>query len=136
MTEKNGDPSPAGSGQEPPGTSHSHLSISGGHNSGNIAMGTSGPVTQYSYRAAAAGELAQIEDLLGQLEAGLRQLDGAAAEDALDDVAGIRQEMNRRQPEPARLTQLLGRISAVVAPMSGLLELADRARELIMAIVR
>ena len=135
MTEQNRDPGATDGGLGQPRTNHSSLSITGGFNSGNIAMGTNGPVTQYSQGAAPAGDLAQLEELLRQLERGLRQLNGTAAEDALDDVEGIRQEISRRQPERDRLTQLLGRISAVVAPVSGLLDLADRARELIMAIV-
>jgi hypothetical protein len=97
-------------------------------------MGNVGPVTQFS-QAAEPGRLAEIEDLLRQLETGLREMGGGGAGDALDDVDGVRNELVRRTPERARLSQLLARIAEVVAPVSSLLELADRAKDLIMTVV-
>ena len=116
------------------GHTSSSMRISGGSFSGNIAMGNVGPVTQFS-QAADPGRLAEIEDLLSQLETGLRGMGGGAAEDALDDVDGVRNELVRKTPGRDRLSHLLANISEVVAPASGLLELADRAKDLIMAVV-
>ncbi len=135
MAEKDSWPRPETSGPGDQDRSGSSMRISGGSFSGNIAMGNVGPVTQLSQVAGSAQLAEQIEDLLSQLETGLRGMSGGAAEDALDDVDGVRSELARRTPEPARLSQLLVRIGEVVAPVSGLLELADRARDLIMAVV-
>jgi hypothetical protein len=134
MTEKDSWPGSQRPGPGDQGKSGSSVRISGGSFSGNIAMGNAGPVTQFS-QAAEPGRLAEIEDLLRQLETGLREMGGGAAEDALDDVDGVRNELVRRTPERARLSQLLARIGEVVAPVSGLLELADRAKDLIMTVV-
>ena len=135
MAEKDSWPRPGTSGPGDQDQSSSSMRISGGSFSGNIAMGNIGPVTQLSQVAGSAQLAEQIEDLLSQLETGLRGMPGGAAEDALDDVGGVRSELARRTPERARLSQLLVRIGEVVAPVSGLLELADRAKDLIMAVV-
>jgi hypothetical protein len=134
MAEKDSWPGPETTGPGNQGKTSSSMRISGGSFSGNIAMGNIGPVTQFS-QAAGPGRLAEIEDLLSQLETGLRGMGGGAAEDALDDVDGVRNELVRKTPGRDRLSQLLARISEVVAPVSGLLELADRAKDLIMAVV-
>lgn len=134
MTEKDDWPGSETIGPGDQGKTSSSMRISGGSFSGNIAMGNIGPVTQFS-QAAEPGRLAEIEDLLSQLETGLRGMGSGAAEDALDDVDGVRNELVRKTPEPARLSQLLARIAEVVTPVSGLLELVDRAKDLIMAVV-
>jgi ABC-type transporter Mla subunit MlaD len=134
MAEEDSGPRPQTSGPGDQDKSGSSVRISGGSFSGNIALGNIGPVTQLS-QAAEAGRLAQIEDLLSQLETGLRGIGSSAAEDALDDVDGVRNELARRRPERARLSQLLARIGEVVGPVSSLLEVADRAKDLIMAVV-
>jgi len=134
MTEKDSWPGSEIIGPGDQGKSGSSMRISGGSFSGNIAMGNIGPVTQFS-QAAEPGRLAEIEDLLGELETGLRGMGGGAAEDALDDVDGVRNELVRKTPERARLSQLLARIGQVVGPFSSLLELVDRAKDLIMAVV-
>lgn len=135
MAEKDSWPRPETGGPGDQDQGSSSMRISGGSFSGNIAMGNIGPVTQLSQLAGSAQLAEQIEDLLSQLETGLRGMPGGAAEDALDDVGGVRSELARRTPERARLSQLLARIGEVVAPVSGLLELADRAKDLIMAVV-
>jgi hypothetical protein len=134
MTEKDSWPGSQVPGPGDQGQSGSSVRISGGSFSGTIAMGNVGPVTQFS-QAAEPGRLAEIEDLLRQLETGLREMGGGGAGDALDDVDGVRNELVRRTPERARLSQLLARIAEVVAPVSSLLELADRAKDLIMTVV-
>ena len=63
----------AGPGDQ--GQTSSSMRISGGSFSGNIAMGNVGPVSQFS-QAAEPGRLAEIEDLLSQLETGLRGMGG------------------------------------------------------------
>ncbi|HTT51969.1 MAG TPA: hypothetical protein VMH35_11265 [Streptosporangiaceae bacterium] len=112
----------------------SGLHITGGSFSGNIAMSNNGPVTQYSHDGKAAESLAEIGELLRQLEAGLRDMDGTAAEGAIDDIDVIRGEMSVPQPAWARIGRLLSRVGAAAAPVSSLVELADRARDLIMTI--
>jgi hypothetical protein len=134
MAEKDSWPGSGIIGPGDQGKGGTNMRISGGSFSGNIAMGNIGPVTQFS-QAAEPGRLAEIEDLLSQLETGLRGMGSGAAEDALDDVDGVRNELVRKTPERARLSQLLARIGEVVAPVSGLLELVDRAKDLIMAVV-
>ncbi len=134
MAEEDSGPRSQTSGPGDQDKSGSSVRISGGSFSGNIAMGNIGPVTQLS-QGAEPGRLAQIEDLLSQLETGLREMGGGPAEDALDDVDGVRSELARKTPERARLSQLLARIGEVVGPVSSLLELADRAKDLIMAVV-
>ncbi len=134
MAEEDSGPRSQTSGPGDHDKSGSSMRIRGGSFSGNIALGNIGPVTQLS-QAAEPGRLAQIEDLLSQLETGLRGMGSGGAEDALGDVDEVRNQLARRRPERARLSQLLARIGEVVAPVSSLLELADRAKDLIMAVV-
>jgi ABC-type transporter Mla subunit MlaD len=108
--------------------------ISGGSFTGPVAMGSHGQAAQYNQSQAGDDNVARLEDLLRQLEAGLREMGGPPAEDALDDLDRVHAELGHRKPEWARISQLLGRVSAFVAPVSSLVELADRVKDLITVI--
>ena len=109
--------------------------ISGGSFSGPIAAGYQAQAVQFNDAAAGDSDLARLEDLLRQLEAGVRELGGASAQDALEDIGRVHDELGRGKPDRPRISQLMERITAVVIPVSSLLELAERAKELIMAIL-
>jgi hypothetical protein len=101
---------------------------------GPVAAGYQARAVQVN-QAGTGGDRVQLESLLRQLEAGLRQLGGAPAEAALADVSRIRNELDQHPADPPRISHLLQRVTAVVAPVSGLLELADRVKDLITAIL-
>jgi hypothetical protein len=119
-----------------------HASGQGSPGSGFYLEGTfNGPVAAgYQARAVQVNQAgsgddrAQLEDLLRQLEGGIRQL-GVPAEAALADVSRIRNELEQHPADRPRISHLLQRVTEVVAPVSGLLELADRAKDLITAIL-
>jgi len=116
------------------GFSNSGLYIGEGTFNGPVAAGYQARAVQFN-RAGSGDDLARLEDLLGQLEDGIRQLSGASTEAALADVGRIRNELEQHPVDPPRISQLLQRITDVVAPVSGLLELADRVKDLITAIL-
>jgi hypothetical protein len=72
---------------------------------------------------------------LRELEAGVRAIGGAEADDALEDLDRVQDELRRRKPDRSRMTQLLDRVTAVIAPVSGLAELADHIKDLIGLVV-
>ena len=121
----------SGGYREPPSTG---MYISGSTFNGPIAQGHQARAVQFNQGTGAADTLARLERALQQLEAGIREMDSTQAGDALDDVDRINDELRRRKPDGGRMTQLLERITAVVAPVSGLLEVADHVRELIALI--
>ena len=100
-----------------------------GTNYGVIAQGEQAIGTQVNY--AAGPQLARLEELLQELAARVGELDGPAADDALDDLDRVQDELHRRKPDRGRMIELVSRVSAVVAPVSGLVELADHIKELI-----
>jgi hypothetical protein len=120
-----------GSGQ---GTHSDGVHISGGSFSGPIAAGYQAQAFQFN-QPAADDSLAQLEDLLRQLEAGLRDLGGARVQDALEDIGRVHHELGSSKPDRSRVSQLMERITAVVVPVTSLLELAERAKELITIIL-
>ncbi len=109
--------------------------IGGGSFAGPVAAGYQAHAVQFNHGNAGDDDLARLEDLLGKLEAGVRDLHSAIAGDALDDIGSVRHELGRRTPDRPRISQLLDRITTVVAPVGSLLEVAERARELITAIL-
>jgi ABC-type transporter Mla subunit MlaD len=108
--------------------------VNGGSFTGPVAMGSHGQAVQYNQSQAGDDDLARFEELLRQIEAGLRELGGAHTEDALDDLGRVQDELGHRKPEWARISELLSRVGAVVAPVSSLVELANHAKELITVI--
>lgn len=106
----------------------------GGTFNGPVAAGYQARAVQVN-QAGSGDERARLERLLQQLEDGIRQLGGAPAEAALADVSRLRNELEQQPPDPPRIGHLLQRVTAVVAPVSGLLELADRVKDLITAIL-
>ncbi len=111
---------------------NSGLYIGEGTFNGPVAAGYQARAVQFNQ---AGSDLARLEDLLRQLEGGIRQMGGAPAEAALADVGRIRNELEQRPVDPPRISHLLQRIADVVAPVSGLLELADRVKDLVIAIL-
>jgi hypothetical protein len=133
MTDRDGDPRHGADGGWGQGMHNTGVVIGGNASvSGPVAAGYQAQAIQSGQ---GAGEMARLEGLLRQLEAGLRELGGADADDALDDVVRVRQEMESRKPDRPRVGQLMDRIVAAVGPVSGLLEIANGARELITAIL-
>ncbi len=114
--------------------SNSGLYIGEGTFNGPVAAGYQARAVQFN-QAGTGDDLARLDDLLRQLEDGIRQLGGASAETALADVGRIRNELEQHPVDPPRISQLLQRIAGVVAPVSGLLELADRVKDLITVIL-
>jgi ABC-type transporter Mla subunit MlaD len=113
---------------------HSSYTIHG-TNHGVIAQGEQAIGTQVNH-GAADYQLARVEELLRELAARVGELGGPAADDALDDLERAQDELRRRKPDGGRMIELVNRVSAVVAPVSGLVELADHIRELIGLAVR
>jgi hypothetical protein len=130
MNDSGGWPDPDRDGSDPeagPATVH----VSGGTFNGPVAYGYQGRATQIAQNVGASDDMARLERALRELEAGVRAMGGAGADDALEDLDRVQDELQRRKPDRSRMTQLLDRVTAVVAPVSGLLELADHVRELI-----
>jgi hypothetical protein len=74
---------------------------------------------------------ARLEDLLRQLEAGLRQLGEAPAHGAIADVGRVRHEIDQDQPDRPRISDLLKRIASVLGPASSLLEVVNQIKDLV-----
>jgi hypothetical protein len=115
-----------------PDTGNAGVYFSGNTFHGPVAQGNHAHAVQVNQGA--GGNLARLERALEQLAAGIREAGGDHADDALDDVDRVQDELHRRTPDRGRMIQLLERITAVVTPVSGLLEVADHARELISLI--
>lgn len=113
---------------------NSGLYIEEGTFNGPVAVGYQARAVQFN-QAGSGDDLARLEDLLRRLEGGIRQMGGAPAKAALSDVGRIRNELEQHPVDPPRISHLLQRITNVVAPVSGLLELADRVKDLITAIL-
>jgi hypothetical protein len=108
--------------------------VSGG-NYGAVAQGRQARAITVNH-GAADGQLARLQQLLEELAARVGELDGPAADDALEDIDRVQDELRRRKPDRGRMVELVGKVSAVVAPVSGLVELADHIKELIGLVVR
>jgi hypothetical protein len=135
MTSAPEDPSRGAADAHERGMPNTGVYIGGGSFNGPVAAGYQAQAFQSNYSQASDDDLARIEDLLKKLEVGVRGLRTAQAEDTLDDIDGVRQELRRHTPDPSRISQLLARITAVVAPVASLLEVADRAKDLITVIM-
>jgi hypothetical protein len=135
MTSANEDPPRSANHAWSQGTHNDGVHISGGSFSGPIAAGYQAQAVQFNHAAAGDSDLAQLEDLLRQLEAGVRDLGGARADDAVEDIGRVHSELARGNPDRPRISQLMDRIMAVVVPVSSLLELAERAKELITIVL-
>jgi hypothetical protein len=84
-----------------------------------------------------AGEavgITRLEQVLEELAAGLSRLSCPDAEDALDDIDSVHEEMALRDPDRRRLAELMDRITSAVIPVAGLLQLARQADDLIQVI--
>jgi hypothetical protein len=113
---------------------NSGLYIGEGTFNGPVAVGDQARAVQFN-QGGSGGDLARLEDLLQQLEGGIRQLGGTPADAALADVGRLRNELDQNSVDAPRIGHLLQRIAAVVAPVSGMLELVDRVKDLITAIL-
>ena len=114
-----------------PQAQNGSIHVSGGTFNGPVAYGYQGRATQIAQNVGAGQDAARLEQALRELEAALKAMGGAAADEGLEDLARIQDELRRRKPDRSRVTQLMDRVTAVVAPVGGLLELADHVRELI-----
>ena len=84
--------------------------------------------------AGEAGGITRLEQVLEELAAGLSRLSCPDAEDALDDIDSVHEEMALRDPDRRRLAELMDRITSAVTPIAGLLQLARQADDLIQVI--
>ena len=114
-----------------PETVRTGMYFSGNSFHGPVAQGNQARAVQINQGTGPDGDLARLERALKQLEAGIREMGGDHADDALDDIDRVQNELHRRTPDRSRMIQLLERITAVVTPVSGLLEVADHVKELI-----
>lgn len=134
MTHSSDDPRHDPGGAEGRDFFNSGVYIGEGTFNGPVAAGYQARAIQVN-QARSDDDRARLEDLLQQLESGLRQLGGPPAEAALADISRVRNEVEQDPVDSPRISHLLQRITAVVAPVSGLLELADRVKDLITAIL-
>jgi hypothetical protein len=110
------------------------------HNTGVYFGGAStfnGPVAA-GYQAHAevrqggtSDDRARLEELLRQLEAGLRQLGDTPGQGAIADVGRVRHEIDQSQPDKPRISDLLKRITSVLGPASSLLEVVNQIKDLV-----
>jgi hypothetical protein len=107
----------------------SGIHVSGG-NYGAVAQGRQARAVSVNY-GVADSQLARLQQLLEELADQVTELGGPAADDALDDLDRVQDELHRRKPDRSRMIELVSRVGAVVAPVSGLVELADHVKELI-----
>src|ERR1700760_124890 len=68
------------------------------------------------------------EQARGELAAALRASGEPGTDDALEDLDRVHEELGRRKPDRGRLAQLMDRVTAVITPAGGLLELAHPRR--------
>ncbi len=106
-----------------------------GANHGVIAQGAQARGLQVNY-GAPDGQLARLEQLLQELADRVDEYGGPAAADVLDDIDRTRDELHRRKPDGNRMIALLGSVSAAIAPVSSLAELADHIAKLVGLAVR
>jgi hypothetical protein len=83
------------------------------------------------HQGGAADDRTRLEDLLRQLEAGLRQLGDAPAQGAIADVGRVRHEIDQNQPDRPRILDLLKRITSFLGPASSLLEVVNQIKDLV-----
>ncbi|HEY2238563.1 MAG TPA: hypothetical protein VGI21_07220 [Streptosporangiaceae bacterium] len=114
-----GKPEPRGGG----------IYVSGG-NYGAVAQGHQARAVSVSH-GVADSQLARLQQLLEELADQVSEVGGPAADDALDDLDRAQDELRRRRPDRHRMIELVTRVGTVVAPVSGLAELADHIKDLI-----
>ncbi len=105
--------------------------VSGGTFNGPVAYGYQGHATQIARDVGGNQDVARLQQLLDELAVRVQELDGPAAADALDDLDRVQDELHRRRPDRSRMIELVSQVGAVIAPVSGLVELADHIKELI-----
>jgi ABC-type transporter Mla subunit MlaD len=123
-------PGPARDGGRPE-AQNGGVHVSGGTFNGPVAYGYQGRATQIARDVGANQDVARLERALRDLEAGVRAIGGAEADDALEDLDRVQDELRRRRPDRGRMIELVSRVGAVIAPVSGLVELADHIKDLI-----
>jgi hypothetical protein len=116
----------------PGGAINRGIQFSGGTFHGPVAAASGEQITlNQSIGADADERLAQLERLLHELEVGASKLAGAQAEAAVDDVGRLREEVRHPRPDPGRISQLLGRLTAQVAPVAALLDVVNQVKDLV-----
>ena len=117
--------------------SNDRFHVSGGTFNGPVAYGYQAQATQRAQNVGGGTDpalLARLEQALGELAAALRASGEPGTDDALEDLDRVHEELGRRKPDRGRLAQLMDRVTAVITPVGGLLELADHVRELVTAV--
>jgi hypothetical protein len=113
------------------GTGNSGLQISGGTFLGPVAGGYGAHATQVNQVMTDTERLARLERLLGELEAGVRELEGGQPDETVQAVVLLREEALHPRPDAGKVSQLLGRIMTRVAPVATLLDLVTQVKDLI-----
>ena len=124
---------PAGAGEVPPGVSGV---VNYGTMTGPVAAGAQARITQTNIGASAEDTRAQLELALRQLAAAAaRELDSASAAQISDDASRLTEETRHQRLDRERITGLLGRLTAAAGAVAPLLEVVDRVRVLIEALL-
>jgi hypothetical protein len=106
-----------------------------GSMTGPVAAGVHSHISQVSQVTGGQDTLAQIEAALRQLAAdAASELDDASAAQVSDDAARLAGEAKHPRPDRARITELLGRITAAAGSAASLLDVIDRIRVLFDAL--
>ena len=98
-----------------------------GSMTGPVAAGVQSHISQVS-------QVTGGQDTLAQIEAAVSELDDASAAQVSDDAARLDGEAKHPRPDRARITELLGRITAAAGSAASLLDVIDRIRVLFDAL--
>jgi len=103
---------------------------------GPVAAGAQARITQTNIGTSAEEIRAQLELVLRQLaSAAAGELDSASAAQISDDASRLTEETRHQRLDRERITGLLGRLTAAAGAAAPLLEVVDRARVLIEALL-
>jgi len=129
-----------GAPNPPHGASEVPSGVSGvvnyGTMTGPVAAGAQARATQTNIGTSADDIRAQLELVLRQLAAAAAsELDSASAAQVSDDASRLTEETRHQRLDRERITGLLGRLTAAAGAAAPLLELIDRIRVLIEALL-
>jgi hypothetical protein len=124
----------------PPGTGDTPSGVSGvvnyGTMTGPVAAGAQARATQTNIGSSAEDIRAQLELALRQLASvAASELDSAGAAQVSDDATRLTEEIHHHRLDRERITGLLRRLTAAAASAAPLLEVIDRVRVLIEALL-
>jgi hypothetical protein len=130
MTTSPQDPRP-GTGDDPGRDFHNTGVYFGGASTFNGPVAAGYQAHAEVRQGGASDDRARLEELLRQLEAGLRQVGDTPAQGAIADVGRVRHEIDQNQPDKPRISDLLKRITSVLGPASSLLEVVNQIKDLV-----